>query len=54
MKLLKNNLRYIIMFGLSLAPVLSSGKAEADIPYTTFDSIDGGIIIPMIGLGNLI
>jgi len=32
------------MFGLSFAPVLSSGKAEADIPYTTFDSIDGGII----------
>ena len=44
MKLIKNNLRYIIMFGLSFAPVLSSGKAEADIPYTTFDSIDGGII----------
>ena len=44
MKLLKNNLRYIIMFGLSFAPVLSSSEAAADIPYTTFNSIDGGNI----------
>ena len=44
MKSIINNLRYIIMFGLSFAPVLSSGKAAADIPYTTFNSIDGGII----------
>ena len=32
------------MFGLSLAPVLSSSQAVADIPYTKFNSIDGGII----------
>lgn len=44
MKQLKNILRYLIMFGLSLAPVLSSSQAVADIPYTKFNSIDGGII----------
>ena len=32
------------MFGLSLAPVLSANIAYAEIPYTTFESIDGGII----------
>lgn len=32
------------MFGLSLAPVLSANIANAEIPYTTFESIDGGII----------
>ena len=32
------------MFGLSLAPVLSANNAYAEIPYTTFESIDGGII----------
>ena len=32
------------MFGLSLAPVISSSEAAADIPYTIFNSIDGGII----------
>ena len=32
------------MFGLSFAPVLSASEAAADIPYTTFNSIDGGII----------
>jgi glutathione peroxidase len=44
MKTIINNLRYIIMFGLSFAPVLSFSEAVADIPYTTFNSIDGGII----------
>jgi len=32
------------MFGLSLAPVLSANIANAEIPYTIFKSIDGGII----------
>jgi hypothetical protein len=32
------------MFGLSLVPVLSANIANAEIPYTTFESIDGGII----------
>ena len=32
------------MFGLSLAPVFSANIANAEIPYTTFESIDGGII----------
>ncbi|MDC0983343.1 ATP-binding cassette domain-containing protein [Amylibacter sp.] len=44
MRNLKNKLRYIFMFGLSLAPVLSANIAYAEIPYTTFESIDGGII----------
>jgi glutathione peroxidase len=44
MKNLKNKLRYIIMLGLSLAPVFSANNANAEIPYTIFKSIDGGII----------
>ena len=32
------------MFGLSLAPVFSANNANAEIPYTIFKSIDGGII----------
>jgi glutathione peroxidase len=44
MKNFKNKLRYIIMLGLSLAPVFSANNANAEIPYTIFKSIDGGII----------
>jgi glutathione peroxidase len=44
MKNQKNKLRYIIMLGLSLAPVFSANNANAEIPYTIFKSIDGGII----------
>jgi glutathione peroxidase len=44
MKNQKNKFRYIIMLGLSLAPVFSSNNANAEIPYTIFKSIDGGII----------
>jgi glutathione peroxidase len=44
MKKQKNKLRYIIMLGLSLAPVFSANNANAEIPYTIFKSIDGGII----------
>jgi glutathione peroxidase len=44
MRNFKNKLRYIFMFGLSLASVLSASIANAEIPYTTFESIDGGII----------
>jgi glutathione peroxidase len=32
------------MLGLSLAPVFSANNANAEIPYTIFKSIDGGII----------
>jgi glutathione peroxidase len=32
------------MIGLSLAPVFSANNANAEIPYTIFKSIDGGII----------
>ena len=32
------------MLGLSLAPVFSTNDANAEIPYTIFKSIDGGII----------
>ena len=37
-------LGYIIMLGLSFSPVFSANKAFAEIPYTTFQSIDGGEI----------
>ncbi|MDA9355620.1 redoxin domain-containing protein, partial [Amylibacter sp.] len=32
------------MLGLSFSPVFSANKAFAEIPYTTFESIDGGEI----------
>ena len=32
------------MFSLSLAAMLSANTVNAEIPYTTFESIDGGII----------
>tara|TARA_B110001450_G_scaffold190918_1_gene179084 strand:+ start:93 stop:644 length:552 start_codon:yes stop_codon:yes gene_type:complete len=37
-------LGYTIMLGLSFSPVFSANKAFAEIPYTTFESIDGGEI----------
>jgi glutathione peroxidase len=42
--MLKNKLRFICMFSLSLAAMLSANTVNAEIPYTTFESIDGGII----------
>jgi glutathione peroxidase len=44
MKKINHTLGYIIMLGLSFSPVFSANKAFAEIPYTTFDSIDGGEI----------